>query len=81
MCMRTNIVINDDLFKEAETYSAHHTKKEIIEEALITYITVKEREKRLRSYKERISQIENKTRDLVLREKPSRILRESREHR
>ncbi len=39
--MRTNIVIDDKLMKEALEISGYHTKKEIVEEALKLLIAMK----------------------------------------
>lgn len=41
--MRTNIVIDDELFKKAFQYSRAKTKKELIHEALEELITVRQR--------------------------------------
>jgi hypothetical protein len=79
--MRTNIVINEDLLREARVFSSHQTKRAIIEEALVVYISVKEREQRMQTYSERLASIQNRTDHLVLRERPSHLLRETRESR
>jgi len=41
--MRTNIVIDNDLIKEAFKYSTSRTKKDLIHEALVTFIESKKR--------------------------------------
>ena len=41
--MRTNIVIDDDLLKEAFNVSNAKTKKDLIHEALTEYIRIKKR--------------------------------------
>ncbi len=43
--MRTNIVINDDLMKEALDLSGVSTKREVVELALQTLVTLKRQEK------------------------------------
>jgi Arc/MetJ family transcription regulator len=51
--MRTNIIINDELMREAMNYSRAGTKKALIEEALVTYIKSKEAERRRMTYEQR----------------------------
>jgi len=41
--MRTNIVIDSDLIEEAFKYSTSRTKKDLIHEALVTFIESKKR--------------------------------------
>jgi Arc/MetJ family transcription regulator len=53
-CMRTNIVLNDDLVREAMRYSRSKSKSALVEEALRTYVEVRSAEERRRSYKERL---------------------------
>lgn len=43
--MRTNVVVNDDLMREAMQYSSRRTKRALIEEALRTYVEVKAAER------------------------------------
>lgn len=43
MCMRTNIVINDELMRLAKKLSGITTKRELVEEALKTFISVKKK--------------------------------------
>ena len=77
--MRTNIVINDELLKEAMDYTTARTKRAIVEEALQTFIKIKEKEKRTSTYADRIADIDRKTKGLRLRKSPSEILREDRD--
>lgn len=43
--MRTNIVIDDELMKEAMEFSGLKTKREVIEQSLRTLIRLKKQEK------------------------------------
>jgi Arc/MetJ family transcription regulator len=43
--MRTNIVIDDDLMKEAMTLSRLKTKKAVVESGLVLLILIKKQEK------------------------------------
>ncbi len=79
--MRTNIVINPDLLKEAMRYTRAKTKKAVIEEALLTFVQVKEREQRTLTYRERLKSLDKRLADLRLRQSPSTLLREDRETR
>ena len=79
MCMRTNIVIDDELMREAMEYSTARTKRSLIEEALHTFISVHATEKRRESYRTRLAVIRKKTAELRLRTSPGDLLREDRE--
>ena len=52
--MRTNIVIDDVLMKEAITVSGHKTKKETVEEALKLLIAIKKQVK-IRTYRGKLN--------------------------
>ena len=52
--MRTNIVIDDNLMKEAINASGYKTKKETVEEALKLLITMKNQEK-IRKYRGKLN--------------------------
>jgi len=41
--MRTNIVLDDELMQEAFRYSTSRTKKELIHEALRTFVEIKKK--------------------------------------
>ena len=81
MCMRTNVVINDDLLREAMSLTSVRTKRALIEEALRTLIEVRTRQKQVRSYRDRARQIEDKLAGLSLRQSPAQVLREDRDRR
>lgn len=77
--MRTNIVLNDELLKEAIRISGGGSRRAVIEEALRTYVNVKSAQRRAEAYKERVRRLDRSLREIKLRESPSDILRSDRE--
>lgn len=81
VCMRTNIVLNEDLVREAMRYSAARTKRALIEDALRTLVRVRAEERRRQSYRDRLSDLERRLRGLTIRESSLDLLRQDREGR
>jgi Arc/MetJ family transcription regulator len=81
MCMRTNIILDDELVREARRYSNAKTKRALVEEALRTLIHVRSEEQRRATYRERLIALERKLAGLALRDSPADLLREDREAR
>ncbi len=79
--MRTNIVLDDELVREAMEYSTARTKRSLIEEALHAFIRLRAAEKRRQNYKARLTTLLGQTEALALRKSPSKILREDRDRR
>jgi Arc/MetJ family transcription regulator len=79
MCMRTNIVLNNDLVKEAFKYSQAGSKRALVEEALRVFIEVRAHERRAALYRSRIDALDRRMQGVVFRDKPSAILRADRE--
>lgn len=77
--MRTNIVLNDELLREAARYAKGRTKRALVEEALLTFVAVKSAEQRRAAYRGRLKGLEARLGALRLRESPSRLLRRDRE--
>jgi Arc/MetJ family transcription regulator len=77
--MRTNIVLNDDLVREAMRYSRARTRRALVEEALSTFVAVKAEEQQRMSYRERLHGLRTKLGAVKLRQAPSKLLREDRE--
>ncbi len=77
--MRTNIVLNEELLREAARYAKGRSKRALVEEALQTFVAVKSAEQRQASYRERLSALEARVGQLRLRQSPSRLLREDRQ--
>ena len=65
MCMRTNIVLNDELLTEAMEHTTVKSKRAVIEEALKTFGEVKTKEKKIRTYVERLKELEDSLRELI----------------
>jgi len=79
--MRTNIDLAEELIAEAGKFAHGRTKKAIVEEALRSFIQTKSKEARLRSYGERLRELESRTASLSLRESPAGLLRADRDRR
>lgn len=79
MCMRTNIVLNDELVDKAMKYSHAKSKRAVVEEALGVYVATKQAEARRASYAERLVQIRCKTAGVRVRESSRDIVRRDRE--
>ena len=80
-CMRTNIVLDDDLLAEAMKYSAARTKRAVVREALAVYVAAKAGEQRTSSYRERLSNVRRRLADVSLRKAASELVREERDGR
>ncbi len=79
--MRTNIVLNDILLKEAQQYSYAQTKRALVEEALQLFVQVKAEQEKTQTYRDRLKKLEPHLNNLHLRESPQHLLRYDREHR
>lgn len=77
--MRTNIVLNDDLVREAMKYCRAPSKRALVEEALRTLIATKAAQERVAGYQDRTQALDRKLTGIVLRESPHRVLRTARE--
>ena len=80
-CMRTNIVLNDDLVREAMRYSKARSKRALIEEALQTFVRVRSEDLRRETYKERLAALHGRLAGLRFRESALDLLRQDRERR
>ena len=80
-CMRTNIVLNDDLLREAMRYAQGTTRRAVVEEALATFVAVKAAEERRRTYADRLTELRRRTAGLVLRDSPAALLRADRDRK
>jgi Arc/MetJ family transcription regulator len=81
LCMRTNIVLNDDLVREAMQYSKAKTKRALIEEALLTLVRVRTEERKRETYLERLAALDRRLARIRLRESPLNLLRQDRVRR
>jgi Arc/MetJ family transcription regulator len=81
MCMRTNIVLDDELVREAMHYSKARTKRALVEEALRTLVRVRAEENRRKSYQDRLSAVQNRHAGLTFRVSAVDLIRQDREGR
>jgi hypothetical protein len=79
--MRTNLVLNEELLREATRLSGGRSKRAVVEEALRTYVEVKSEERRREAYRDRLRRLDLRLRDLKLRQAPSALLRADRDRR
>jgi Arc/MetJ family transcription regulator len=79
--MRTNIVLNDDLVREAMTFSQARSKRELIEEALRVYVEAKAEERRRLTYGSRLQKLRARCAELRFRTAPHDLIREDRDRR
>jgi len=80
-CMRTNIVLDDELVREAMRHSQAKTKRALIEDALRTLVRVRAEESRRKSYQDRLIAVQNRLAGLTLRESATEMIRQDREGR
>lgn len=59
-------------------YSRARSKRGVVEEALATYVAVKDKERRRATYSERLRQIQAKTQSVRLRSNSQDIVRQDR---
>ena len=81
MCMRTNIVLDDELVREAMRYSKATTKRALIDDALRTLVQVRAEESRRKSYQDRLLAVQNRLAGLNFRESATELIRQDREGR
>ena len=79
--MRTHMILSDELIREARRFSQARTRTGLIEEALRTFIEVKDAERRRVTYSQRVQELDRKLAGLILREGPESVLRADRERR
>ena len=79
--MRTNVVLNDDLVREAMQYTSVRTKRALIEEALRTFVDVKSEEKRRRTYGDRVRALQDRLADVKTRTSSADLVHEDRQRR
>lgn len=76
--MRFNVVLDEEILREARKYSSARTQRGLLEEALRTFVETKAAERRTENYRSRVRALDRKAAGLVLRESPHRILRSDR---
>ena len=78
MCMRTNIVLNDQLLKQAGTYSQATTKRALVEEALQYFVTSRKEEDRRKNYSIRYAKHVERMKNIKINVSPLELLRQDR---
>jgi Arc/MetJ family transcription regulator len=79
VCMRTNIVLNDDLIREAGRLSQASSKSALVEETLRLFVEVRSEERRRATYEERLLKVQQTVMSHRILEKDIDILRQDRE--
>ena len=78
MCMRTNIVLDEELVAQAMKYSTARSKRAVVHEALVTYVAVKAHEQRVGTYKDRLGDIRRQLLDASIRTSSQDLIRADR---
>ena len=81
MCMRTNIVLDDDLVRDAFAVTGLRSKKELVHRALQVLVQTEHEARRRASYDLCVSELQRKTAALTLRERPHDLVRADRDRR
>lgn len=79
--MRTNIVLNDELVREAMRYSQARSKTALVEEALRLFVELRSQEERRKTYEERLLKVQQKVAGRRFRESAHDIVRADRDRR
>ena len=77
--MRTNIVLDDDLVREAMRHSEARTKRALVDEALRTFIRIKTEEERRQGYRAGLQELESRLAVVRLSQPPHEVLRADRD--
>ena len=77
--MRTNIVLNDELLREAMKLTGARTKTAAVDEALRTLVEVRTARERNATYRDRLDRLGPSLRALKLRKSPFEVLSEDRD--
>lgn len=72
-------MLNDDLVKKAMQYAQAKSRKALLEEALQTFVKVKEAEGRRERYRQRLESLGPRLKDLHLSDSPAKLLRADRD--
>ena len=79
--MRTNIVLDDLLVREAAEVTGLRSKKALIHRALQVLIQTEHETRRRARYDQRVMELQQQTAGLALRERPHQIVRQDRSRR
>ena len=76
--MRTNIILNEELLREAQRYSSTKTRSALVEEALRILVEVRARERATENYASRLRQVQQKLQNRTFRDSAAEILKRDR---
>ena len=76
--MRTNIILNEELLREAQQYSSTKTRSALVEEALRILVQVRARERAAENYASRVRQVQQKLQNRQFRDSAAEILKRDR---
>ena len=79
MCMRTNIVLDDDLLRRAMRYSRARTKRGLVDESLREFVRIREEEAKRATHEQRYEELVIQLAGCRLSRSALDILREDRE--
>lgn len=77
--MSTKVPLDEGLLEEAMRYTTAKSEEALVEEALRTFVKVKEAEDRRARYRERLQELEPRLQGLRLSESPAKLLRADRD--
>jgi Arc/MetJ family transcription regulator len=77
--MRANIILDDELVREALKHSKARSKSGLVEEALRILIEVRSAEQRSVTYRKRLLRLAPRLRTVRLRERPAELQRTDRD--
>ena len=77
--MRTNIVLDDELVREAMQYSTARTKRQLIHDALVVYIKQHADKERAELYEERYRQLITRLSEKPFSHSAHNLVREDRD--
>lgn len=79
--MRTNIEIDDQLLSQAQRFSVARTKRGIVDEALRTFIDVRERDQATAVFRSRLEAAQRELAGRKFRETSADLIRRDRDRR
>ncbi|MBP7829392.1 MAG: type II toxin-antitoxin system VapB family antitoxin [Kiritimatiellae bacterium] len=77
--MRTNIVLDDELLAAAMKYSGARSKRAVVQEALATYVSVKARQQKLESYRDRLAGVRRRLAEAPIKTSSRELIRADRD--
>lgn len=78
-CMRTNVVLNDELVEEAMKFSTARNRSALIEEALRVFVQSRSAERKKARYERRLLELRQQLGGVELRESAQDIVRRDRD--